>query len=276
MFELPEAKRVRREDLLDSASDGSDVDEDDQHHAALRARLEAQLASAFTFAPIDTPSSARAPAPAADQDSDGEAHRGQEKQQRQQEEEEEEEFEFRLFSSAKPAAKVILPDDDEGAPRGEGAMLRRRPLRYYLAEPLTDAQRAEVEFAAVSAEDVFERAARRCWGMEMPWRVTHIDGAAGAGTKKKAASSATGLREDGKRKRPGQKKRLAMRTREREAKKKAEEAEKLKTSKEEQLREKKKRLNRQRKLKRRAKAKEERAAAGLPSDHGGSSSEGDD
>ncbi|KAG7119515.1 hypothetical protein HYQ45_014997 [Verticillium longisporum] len=275
MFELPEAKRVRREDLLDSASDGSDVDEDDQHHAALRARLEAQLTSAFTFAPIDTPPSARAPAPAADQDSDGEAHRGQEKQQRQQEEEEEEEFEFRLFSSAKPAAKVILPD--EGAPRGEGAMLRRRPLRYYLAEPLTDAQRAEVEFAAVSAEDVFERAARRCWGMEMPWRVTHTDGAAGAGTKKKkAASSATGLREDGKRKRPGQKKRLAMRTREREAKKKAEEAEKLKTSKEEQLREKKKRLNRQRKLKRRAKAKEERAAAGLPSDHGGSSSEGDD
>ncbi|KAF3359328.1 hypothetical protein VdG1_02351 [Verticillium dahliae VDG1] len=165
MFELPEAKRVRREDLLDSASDGSDVDEDDQHHAALRARLEAQLTSAFTFAPIDTPPSARAPAPAADQDSDGEAHR---------------------------------------------------------------------------------------------------------------ASSATGLREDGKRKRPGQKKRLAMRTREREAKKKAEEAEKLKTSKEEQLREKKKRLNRQRKLKRRAKAKEERAAAGLPSDHGGSSSEGDD
>ncbi|KAM0285973.1 hypothetical protein ACHAQH_001162 [Verticillium albo-atrum] len=273
MFELPEAKRVRREDLVDSASDASSANEDDQHHAALRARLESQLASAFTFAPVDPPPAARKLPVATKETPESETQPGQ---QQPPEGDDEQEFEFRLFSSTKPAAKVILPDDDEGAPRGEGAMLRRRPLRYYLAEALTDAQRAEVEFAAVSAEDVFKRAARRCWGMEMPWRVTHIEAKATA-AKRTTASLTTGLREDGKRKRPGQKKRLAMRMKEREAKKKAEEAENLKASKEEQLKEKKKRLNRQRKLKRRAKAKEERAAAGLPSDNeGSSSSENDD
>ncbi|KAM0335816.1 hypothetical protein ACHAQA_000866 [Verticillium albo-atrum] len=261
MFDLPEAKRVRREDLAHAGSDAASTDnEDDQLHAALRAKLQAQLASTLTFAPLDAPKAATQETPATDAQEGDQQH-------------DEEEFEFRLFSSAKPAAKVVLPDDDEGAPR-EGAMLRRRPLRYYITEELTAQQRAEIEFAAVSADDVLAGAARRWWGMEMPWRVTHVEVKGKPAAKK--GTAAAGLREDGKRKRPGQKKRLALRTREREGKRKAEEAERLKASKEEQLKEKKKRLNRQRKLKRRAKAKEERAAAGLPSDGEGSSSGGED
>lgn len=177
-----------------------------------------------------------------------------------------EEFAFRLFSSTAPAAKVVIPDDDEGRPTGDGAMDKRRPISYYITPEPTPRQREEFASAAVSGEDVLERAKQRCWGMEMPWRVTHVTAQEKLkGVQGAAAPNRTGDDEHEsarKRKRPGKKKRITLRSREREAKKKAEEADKSKMSKEEHLKDKKKRLNRAKQLRRRAKAKDAKAAGG--------------
>ncbi|KAH6696868.1 hypothetical protein F5X68DRAFT_196227 [Plectosphaerella plurivora] len=280
MFELPEAKRVRREDLRDSSPESDSADEDER-----RALLEAKLRESFakTFAtdnldvqpvakPAVPPTAAPAPKHASKQDSDDEDTEMDEEDTKiaapMPQEPEEEEFEFRLFKSAAPPAKIVLVEENDDAPAPEGEMLRARPLSYYVAEPLTAEERDNIEFAALSGEEVLRRSTQRWWGMEMPWKVTHV----GAGGKilRDATSRETlalqverltgaeGEGEDGKvkRKRMGKKRRIAMRTKDRAAKKKAEAEDKSKMSKEEHLKEKKKRLNRLRKLKRRAKAQE--------------------
>ncbi|KAL2760519.1 hypothetical protein ACRALDRAFT_1059696 [Sodiomyces alcalophilus JCM 7366] len=145
----------------------------------------------------------------------------------------------------------------DGGPGREGGMSRRRPLSYYIAHPPTPTQQAEFAFAAVSGEDVLHRAQQRWWGVEMPWKVTHITVQAKAG-----GGGPQGTEKDGKNpnRRPGKKKRIAMRAKAREAQRRAGEEEKAKLTKEEALREKRIRLNRQKNQKRRAKAKEAKAA----------------
>ncbi|KAK1989350.1 hypothetical protein LZ30DRAFT_744397 [Colletotrichum cereale] len=239
MFELPDAKRVRREDLDVSSEDEASA-HDEQQDAELLAKLHARMAGMLDLSGID-----QAPAKtAADEDApmtdDGP-----------------EEFEFRLFTTTDPATKIALVDEDERALLGDGAMLRARPLSYYIAGEPTAEARAELAEAAVSGDEVLARARQRWWGMEMPWRVTRVLGASGA-----AAAANPGKGEEGgdaeaaRRRRPGKKKRVALRARERERKKKAEDQERAKMGKEEALKEKKKRLNRLKKLRKRAKAKD--------------------
>lgn len=290
---IPNIKdRVRREDLRDSSPDLESSDDDLQNRAELEAKLRASLAGKFSFdfletqpAPSATPAPAKASKPTklrsakSESDDDTQESIDGSENHAKPEEEQKEEFEFRLFNSA-PTTKVALPEADDGAPKGDGAMVRRRPLSYYISAPLTTEQKAQFDFAAVSGEQVLERAKQRSWGMEMPWRVTHIGLApknlrSGTSTQILAAPGNTLEAEEeekAKRKRPGKKRRIAARTREREAKKKAEAADKSKVTKEEHLREKKKRLNRQRKLKRRAKAKDAKGGDG----EDGDSSDGSD
>ncbi|WDK12029.1 hypothetical protein CGRA01v4_03308 [Colletotrichum graminicola] len=265
MFELPDAKRVRREDLDDSSEDEASG-HDEQQDAELLAKLHARMAGMLDLSGID-----QAPAMAAAEE---DAVMAEDPGRDTQHDDGPEEFEFRLFTTTDPATKIALVDEDERALLGDGAMLRGRPLSYYIAGEPTPEARAEMAFAAVSGDEVLARARQRWWGMEMPWRVTRVPGASGT-----AAAAAAGEEETAaaRRRRPGKKKRVALRLRERERKKKAEEQEKAKMSKEEALKEKKKRLNRLKKLRKRAKAKEGKKGDGEgEDDESGSGSDGGD
>lgn len=299
-------RSVRRADLADSASEGSSSsDENASLNAELRAKLQARLASSlnlgeFLQAPITAPA-------AAEKKEQPQSGRPDEQQQEDRQESEpptdveagtaeghgqgadaEEAFEFRLFHTAQSPAKIVLPTDETegGGPAGEGGMVRRRPLSYYIAHAPTPAQRAEIASAAVSGEDVLRRAQQRWWGMEMPWKVTQVT----VQTKVKGGRSVSvsfptttaggvpqGVESERKKpnRRPGKKKRIALRMKAREAQRKAEEEEKARLTKEEAIREKKKKLNRQKNQKRRAKAKEAKLANKATESENGEGQTGD-
>ncbi|TEA10662.1 hypothetical protein C8034_v009050 [Colletotrichum sidae] len=253
MFEVPDAKRVRR-DELDSASDDEAPARGEEHDAALLAKLHARMAGVLDLSgpQAETPAPQTEATEPMDQDEPAEVA---------------EEFEFRLFSKA-PVTKIALVDEDAAA--GDGDMLRKRPLGYYIAD-ISEEVKAQFREAAMEPEDVLRRAEQKWWGMEMPWRVTHVEGAKIKGTKEGDKG------EEGKRRRPGKRKRIAMRMKEREKKKKAEEAEMAKMTKEEHLKEKKKRLNRLKKLRRRAKGKDGKGGEGEDGEGSdGEGSEGDE
>ncbi|KAG6045248.1 hypothetical protein E4U39_002568 [Claviceps sp. Clav50 group G5] len=260
MFDLPDAKRVRREDL-----DGSDAQSwsdgaNDTIDTALEARLNAQIAKSLGLdSPKDTSQTAlrrqissplpRSQSPAQDDEPrDNDAG----------------EFEFRLFSSRLPT-KVTLEDDS--APPQEGGLAHPRPPSFYLANHISPALQNEYRFAAVSGEDVLLQSHRPSWGMAYPWKVTRIV----VTRKAKGKSSNTSTRVDAdadadadadmegqkrQRKRPGKKKRIAERKTMQALKEKNQMETKRALDKEEQLKEKKKRLNRIKKLRKRAKNKE--------------------
>ncbi|ROW06022.1 hypothetical protein VMCG_04639 [Cytospora schulzeri] len=259
MFEIPNAKRVRRDELYDSSSDAESNSHNGTEDAELRARFNEQLSNLLGL-------ELSAPEPAsghkADPD-DAQRHDVTE----EHEEKHEEEFEFRLFSTssktAAPARVVLSNSDDEGE-QGEGAfVVPTRPVIYYMAGEPTPEQREGYEHAAVTGEDIVAGAGKRAWGLERPWRVVKITMSTGksANGPSNIVKSTSAAKEQGdegaKRKRPGKKRRIAMRI-----KSKAEKAqEDQKMSKEEHLKEKKKRLNREKKLKRKAKEKQQRLAA---------------
>ncbi|KAH8765055.1 hypothetical protein F5883DRAFT_645635 [Diaporthe sp. PMI_573] len=274
MFEIPNAKRVRRDELYGSSSDGDDPEEQGAEDAEERARLNERLSSLLG---LDLSASAPAPAPEQGPDAaDPREHEGAEDQEGNHDEE----FEFRLFSgpagTSAPAKVVLDASDDEDARKGDGAFVKpSRPQSYYLAEEATPGQRERYWSAAVTAEDIAAGARKRAWGLERPWRVVKISLSSRKPRSRTAGpgDGATTGSEDGedgpKRKRPGKKRRIAVRIKartekeRREADKARREAEeKQRLSKEEHLLEKKKRLNREKKLKRRAKEKEKKLAAG--------------
>lgn len=171
------------------------------------------------------------------------------------------EFEFRLFSSAAAAPKVVLENDKEA--HGEGGLVARRPTSYFMVTDVPAELKRQYEFAAVSGEEVLDRSRWRSWGLDLPWKVTKIT------TSRKArpgdAGTETGRIEEApdpaKRKRPGKKTRIALRTKERAKRAQEEMATKKQVDKEEHLKDKKKRLNRLKKLRKRAKDKEKKMAA---------------
>ncbi|KAK0638675.1 hypothetical protein B0T16DRAFT_421544 [Cercophora newfieldiana] len=248
MFEIPDAKRVRRQDLYNSLSSRSpspDGDESNPNSAAqLRAKLNAQLSNLLAVN-LTT-----------DNDVDITVHEDGDEQPPA----DEEEFEFRLFSTSAPSQKIVLAADDV---KHEGPALSQRPLSFYVRGELTEEEKERFRAAAVSAGGVIAEARRRAWGLEVPWRVTRIVVSmgrtkGGVGPQVKGGDEAKGEDgEKGKRNRPGKKRRIKLRIKEKA--KKEEESKKL--SKEEHLKEKKKRLNRERKLKRKQKEREQKAAS---------------
>lgn len=191
----------------------------------------------------------------------------------QEDREEEEEFEFRLFSTSAPTQHINLAEEVH-----QGPAMSQRPVEFYVRGPLTEEEKARFRAAAVSGEEVVMGARGRAWGLEVPWRVVRIVGAIrgkkGRGAEAgKVVGEAKGKGEvEGEpkgRKRPGKKRRIALRIKLKAAKE--EEAKKM--SKGEHLKEKKKRLNREKKLKRRQKEKEKKMAAGLGGGEGDVSSD---
>ncbi|OTB19021.1 hypothetical protein K445DRAFT_314878 [Daldinia sp. EC12] len=257
MFEVPDAKRIRREELYDSSSD-EEVPHDEQWDSTLRDKLNAKFSGLLDLsfetdeAPIQQLSESQVDGADEQNPRDGE---NPEKPQ-------EEAFTFRLFRDEEPSRKVVLEPQNAGAERdGNGAfVVAKRPISYYLAgEPSPEAAN-KFRAAAVSANYLFQDAKARRWGLEKPWKVTTIT----ITTNKKTTTPGSSVSEnitacvEKKKKRPGKKRRIILRTREKVKKEREEAAKRQLVEKEEHLKDKKKRLNRQKKLKRRAKEKEKK------------------
>ncbi|KAF4119626.1 hypothetical protein GMORB2_4535 [Geosmithia morbida] len=265
MFHIPDAKRIRREDLVSPDNSDSDGD-DDQIRAQLHAQLERTLGLDLGAHPL-TPDSPPKPARQAEQEQgQGRGPNDDDGDDRGERDADQAGYDFCLFAGEEASAnKVILEDD--GGPKGEGAIIAPRPSSYYVGAKLTAEEKAA---AAVTGDDILARSGWRAWSMEMPWKVTHVTvtrkgGAVVGEHEAETDGTTTGTR----RTRVGKKRRIALRLRERaersrleEAARKEEEARKRLGEKEDHLREKKKRLNRVKKLRKRQKERERKIAAG--------------
>ncbi|KAI1498231.1 hypothetical protein F5X99DRAFT_338581 [Biscogniauxia marginata] len=258
MFEIPDAKRVRRKDLYGSASDEEDI-HDDQLASVLQEKLHQQLSGLLNLSFVaDEPSqkdqaSYAPPSGAGDEgpEVEGTGQTG------------EETFAFRLFRDEEPSHTVVLPRDDELIRPGDGGfVVPKRPISYYFANSPPPETARRFRQAAVSADYLLEDAKRKRWGLEKPWKVTSITITARKGGHDQNSESQ--MREDtaGKRKRPGKKRRIILRIREKAKQEREEEAKRKLVEKGQHLMDKKKRLNREKKLKRRAKAREAKQAGG--------------
>ncbi|KAJ4145584.1 hypothetical protein LMH87_004431 [Akanthomyces muscarius] len=267
MFELPEAKRVRREDLGDPDDSGANGDGALGHDEAMQARVNAQIAAALGLdddddgnddEPLEDNSESHAQdTDAVDVDDNGEHDT-------------EQGYEFNLFSTASaggPAgpAKVIL--EDENADLGDGAFVRPRPLSHYAAKTPSAKQKEQYSYAAVTADDIVQWSAQPSWGMAMPWKVVSISATRKAKPGDKSVDILMeNIDEAAKRKRPGKKQRILLRQRKKTKAQAAEDAAKKEMEKEEHIKDKKKRLNRIKKLRKRAKGKEKKLANGDEAD----------
>ncbi|KAB5563365.1 hypothetical protein GE09DRAFT_1219923 [Coniochaeta sp. 2T2.1] len=264
MFEEPQAKRVRRNELYSFDAEEDVASHGQERDAAVRAKLNERLSRMFS---LDI-----APTVPGDHESDEELPDAPEEGQ----DEDEPSFEFRLFSTTTGSAqKIMVEDPDEG----DGAVLSLRPQSFYLKEDFTREELERFREVAVEYDDIVHGAQQRAWGLEVPWRVTKITLTTGkmtTSTLHKGTGSEVTSEDPGKRKRPGKKRRIALRIKEKERKQKEEErkareeeAAKQRLTKEEHLREKKKRLNREKKLKRRQKEKDKKLAGKTGSEAGG-------
>ncbi|KAL1895532.1 hypothetical protein Cpir12675_003221 [Ceratocystis pirilliformis] len=256
MFELPDAKRVRRHELNGSDSE-SHHSSDEEIDSIVREKLRTKLSSALEFSFDFVPAGKASKDACSSIDINMTDALGNEEGT-----DEPEEFEFRLFASdAAQATKVVL-ESDKPVELGEGAVLMpSRPLTYYLAPRATGKLRDEFDFAAVSGDEVMAYAQQRWWGCEMPWKVV-------AGIPEKcsltlpwttiATSPLAGSNGGAMRRRakPCKKMRIKKHINERSERAEREEKERRNMSKEELLRDKKKRANLAKKQRRRAKAKE--------------------
>ncbi|KAJ3485313.1 hypothetical protein NLG97_g6840 [Lecanicillium saksenae] len=286
MFELPEAKRVRREDLGDS-SDESGVDGADgiANDEAMQARVNAQIAAALGLDDAEEDGAFNDEPSVPSEKLERKTHQtnltdDEDHDENADEDDAEQGYEFNLFSTAGPGgargpAKVILEDDAEMA--GDGGFVRPRPLSYYAAKAPSSKQKEQYSYAAVTADDVVRWSTQRSWGMEMPWKVISVSATRKAKPGDKSIEILVeNTDEAAKRKRPGKKQRILLRQRKKGKAQAAEDAAKKQTEKEEHLKDKKKRLNRIKKLRKRAKDKEKKLAAGEEPDADAASDSNDD
>ncbi|SPN98933.1 uncharacterized protein DNG_01972 [Cephalotrichum gorgonifer] len=278
MFNLPNAKRVRREELNEAPCVDSPP-ESEEVRAQLLEALNARMANTLEWEELvpaqpleQQPREALSGIDLAAERETGEGT---------DEEELPEVFSFRLFGSSKPTAKVELENDLPFKP-GQGGIVARRPASYYFARP-SPGQKREYASALVTWEQIMERSERRCWGLERPWKTiatitTTLKGKPGCGGNGGSRIVAEGQEEEKKRRRRlGKKTRIVRRKRMRalEAKKEAEE--KARAAKEESLKAKKKRANHAKKVRARAKAKAAKASArGADGGHDGDDGESND
>jgi hypothetical protein len=255
--------RVRRDELYGSGSDGEEAARDQVGDAATKAKLSERLSRMFSL-DMEQPELRNG----------GEADEVLPDAPPAADRQHEPEFEFRLFSTAGPAPRVMVAEKDEH--EGDGGIIASRPRSFHLRDGFTEEERERFRQVAVSYSDIVHGARQRAWGLEVPWRVTRI--AVSSSTSQDGSKRKINAGEPGKRKRPGKKRRIALRIKEKERKAKEEEEQKHRITKEEHLREKKKRLNREKKLKRRQKEKEKKMAgkSGGEGGQGNDSSSGSD
>ncbi|KAH7073527.1 hypothetical protein BKA63DRAFT_575783 [Paraphoma chrysanthemicola] len=228
MFDLPGAKRVRREDL-DSPVSSTRSTPDPAFEILLRARV----AGEFIFTDTDV---------AGD-------HQGKS---------DEDETELRLFAASATDAPTThtIRLSSPGAGDGEQGFVKKKPRSYYFADEPTSEEETRLEAAAIDGKTILELAAQPWPGCALPWKVQRISA---AGIRKEVlVGHPPGLVtvEDvaQKRKRKGKKTRIAIRKKMQATKDKREEQERLAKEKEEAGREKRTRRNREKKLKKKAKA----------------------
>ncbi|KAL1877172.1 hypothetical protein Plec18167_004860 [Paecilomyces lecythidis] len=287
MFDLPDAKRVRRDELTSPPSSPAPSSPALSTNDA-NERLGKLLG--FEIPPLDIAST----------EASGQAATNPDPVDVPAPEEEEQEFEFRLFSSAPPKQKTKASNaagvsaektEGENAERTQKLRIRIRsptpgdvsvsegrfvvPFRgweYYFttptllggyrkedvvrAEERAVAKRAEFEDIAVSQTQLFEWAKQPWPGCHLPWRVIRLDRAKTKLPRPSADPTVIHLVNPSikaspkSRKKPGKKRRLVLRKRAAAA-----EAAKLTEA------EKRNKRNREKKIKRRQKAREQKAAA---------------
>ncbi|KAG5983066.1 hypothetical protein E4U55_000864 [Claviceps digitariae] len=311
MFELPDAKRVRREDLNDPVADAWSHGGDDKIDIDLQARLNAQIAESLGFldtTPTTTREDARASPKTTSRlrksrslaqqrslsnetpEREGQEEEGEENDKHDDDKPDAGEFEFRLFSSQLPAKVTLEEEYDDAATPREGRIVCPRPPSFYLAGRIPQTRKREYRIAAVSGEDVLLRSRCPAWGMAYPWKVVKGVGVARRVRRQDgcvmrvygdadADAKADIIGDTKRRTRPGKKKRIATRQKLRMEKERQEAERKRAMDKEEQVKEKKKRLNRLKKLRKRAKNKEMKAGGKVDeeeSDGDGEGSSGED
>ena len=267
---------MRRRDLRESSPEAEEMT-DREADAELRARLRDQLSSTLELGVAAGGQDGSVPRVGSEQrhengpgevhgarqpDGDGDDMAGEDAAA----EDGENVFEFRLFStSSQSAPKVILASEDDGLNRdgAEGRFVADRPLTFYLTGPPGPEKLAQFDYAAIQYGDILSGSRQRAWGLEVPWKVRRVIVSSGRTSDKSGravAAAATSSMEQGdrKRKRPGKKRRIALRQKEKALKEKVAATEKQQMTKEEHLKEKKKRLNREKKLKRRQKEREKK------------------
>ncbi|KAK8191056.1 hypothetical protein IWZ00DRAFT_267256 [Phyllosticta capitalensis] len=257
MFELPEAKRVRRDELHSPASSPRSSPD-----PALADLLRAQLASRIDIELVDAPQPRAIVEPSRDADDAAS---------------EDEELEFRLFAapagnaatdgaaaaSAPQKIRIKSPDLESG----DGGFINpERPRSYYFSGEPNEELRLQLDAAAVTGDQVMSWALQKWPGCALPWKVktTALDRKA----REALGISGGNMTEPAteKRKRKGKKARIATRTK-LKAKAEAKEAQ-AKEKEEKELAERVKRAkrNREKKLKKRQRNKLKRAAAGEQDD----------
>jgi hypothetical protein len=193
-------------------------------------------------------------------------------------EDEDEEMMFQLFAPSKPSAATAQSEPQPAAqkirirspsldPATTGFLHPDRPTTYYLAEPLSEKMRSEIEASAISGKQVLELSTLPQPGCAYEWKVLHIPEAQVSRTARIAAAEQTpaGFSRLGKfeapakRRRAGKKLRIKIRSKAEAAKAKQQAATQAKEAKEEAEKEKRTRRNREKKVKRKAKEKAKKA-----------------
>ncbi|KAF1844720.1 uncharacterized protein K460DRAFT_97459 [Cucurbitaria berberidis CBS 394.84] len=240
MFELPGAKRVRRDELQSPASSPRSSPD-----PALEDLLRSQIRNeyAFTTAEIDTTEAAEAA------HSDGE-----------------EEVELRLFAATPnaPLQTTKIRLSSPGIGTGEPGFVVKKPRSYYFADEPSSEEEAALQAAAIDGKTVLELSRDPWPGCALPWKVRTISA---AGMKKEVLighppTLVTVEEEEHKRKRKGKKTRIALRKKRQATKEKQDERARLAQEKDEAEREKRTRRNREKKVKKKAKAKAKKASDG--------------
>ena len=193
-------------------------------------------------------------------------------------EDEDEEMMFQLFAPTKstttaeqtepqPAAQKIRLRSPSLDPATTGFLQKPRPQSYYLAEPLSEQARSEIEASALSGKQILELSQIPRPGCAYDWRVLHIPSSYVSRAARIAAAQQTAaafsklgqLEAPQKRRRAGKKLRIKIRSKAAAAKAKQEAAQQAKALKEETEKEKRTRRNREKKVKRKAKEKAKKA-----------------
>ncbi|KUJ11435.1 uncharacterized protein LY89DRAFT_786371 [Mollisia scopiformis] len=275
MFDIPDAKRIRRADLTMHSRSASPSPSPSPE---LQKALNAHLASLYGPISSSPPSPTQHPQP---------QHPSSQKQTPSFEPSVEFEFEFCLFSTttttttttgATPQKIILETDNDEAETNNQaasgssrGGFLRPRPREYYISSGPSDEVRAHYASAALEGEDVLRLAGGRNWGLEVPWRVSVLRSRQSKGMGVGDGARIEGGEEEvekGKKTKAGKKRRILLR----EKRRKKEVAEEGRRRREEERevaeREKRTRRNREKKVKRKMK---ERAMKGV----GGGGGEGE-
>ncbi|RMZ67077.1 dolichyl pyrophosphate phosphatase [Pyrenophora seminiperda CCB06] len=242
MFEVPDAKRVRRDELHSPASSPRSSPDPD----LLQDFFRSQISTQFTFTTTDE----HVAQDALPSDDD--------------------ETELRLFAapSNAPVQTHKIRLSSPGADLGEPGLLVKKPRSYYFADDPTSDEEVAFQAAAIDGRSVLELSRQPWPGCALPWKVCRISA---AGMRKEVLVGhppilATLEEKQRRRTRKGKKARIALRQKLQVSKEKETEQARLAQEKAEAEREKKTRRNREKKLKKKAKGQAKKAADGAAED----------